>query len=169
MTVKLFGALLVLLSCGGYGFMIAASHRTEVKYLQAYLQALDLMECELQYRLTPLPELCNIGASVSVGTLKQFFCTLGKELNNQISPNVEACIYTVLSVVKLPRRTTEVIELLGRSLGRFDAEGQLKGLRYVKAETERILAALMDNQDLRLRSYQTLGLCAGAAIVILLV
>lgn len=169
MTVKLVGALLVLIGCGGYGYMIAASHRTEVTYLRAYMHALDIMECELQYRLTPLPELCEIASTVCSGALCRMFVLLHKELDNQLSPNVEICVNNVLNLVKLPQRTKEVVNLLGRSLGRFDTEGQIKGLHYVKAETKRILDALIQNQEARLRSYQTLGLCAGAALVILFI
>ena len=61
------------------------------------------------------------------------------------------------------------LRLLGQTLGRFDLPGQLKGIKAVQESCRRELARLERNRDARLRSYQTLGLCAGAALVILLV
>jgi len=48
-------------------------------------------------------------------------------------------------------------------------EGQLKGLESVRQECRRQVETLSYNRDARLRSYQTLGLCAGAALAILFV
>ena len=56
---------------------------------------------------------------------------------------------------------------LGASLGRFDLQGQLQGIESVRAQCRKDLAELEDNRDQRLRSYQTLGLCAGCALAIL--
>ena len=168
--IKLFGALLVIAGCGGFGFFIAAEHRREEKTLRHFISVLELMECELQYRLTALPELCRQAAFESRGPLKKTFSFLADELEDQISPNVEKCVDAALAKVKeLPKLTAEAMELLGRSLGRFDVEGQLKGIASVRAECVRIMESYTQNQDVRLRSYQTLGLCAGAAIAILFI
>ena len=58
---------------------------------------------------------------------------------------------------------------LRNSLGRFDIDGQMSGMEAVRQECERNLLLLRNNRENRLRSYQTLGLCAGAALAILLV
>lgn len=170
MTIKLFGAILVILSCGGFGFLIASAHRIEVKTLRQFIYALDFMECELKYRMTPLPELCRQAAAASHGTVKRVLNLLASELDHQISPDVDRCMSAAIQQVKeLPKLTREAMELLGRSLGRFDVDGQLKGLAAVRSESKRILDTYTKNQDVRLRSYQTLGLCAGAAMAILFI
>lgn len=64
--------------------------------------------------------------------------------------------------------TKRLLLVLGRTLGRFDLEGQLKGIDGISREAAAELDRLTKNQDARLRSYQTLGLCAGAALAILL-
>ncbi len=56
---------------------------------------------------------------------------------------------------------------LGRCLGRYDLQGQLQGLEAVQRGCEEALTALGRDREARLRSYQTLGLCAGAALAIL--
>ena len=170
MTVKILGAIMVIVSCGGLGFLIAASHRREVRSLRLLISALDYMECELQYRMTSLPELCTQVAVLLNGPLKAAFSSLASELENQISPNVELCMQAVLqSTRELPKLSREVLSKLGSSLGHFDLEGQLRGLDAVRNESRRILDTYSKNQDVRLRSYQTLGICAGAAIAILFI
>ena len=170
MNLKLMGAVLVIIGCGGFGFLIAATHRREEKTLREFLSALDYMECELQYRLTPLPDLCRLTAAQAGGMVRNAFRLLAAELEDQISPDVERCMRAVLCKMKdLPKFTRDNMAFLGKSLGRFDLEGQLKGLEAVRANCRRDIDALSQNRDVRLRSYQTLGLCAGAAMAILFI
>lgn len=170
MTLKLFGAVFVIVGCGGFGFLIAAAHRREVKSMQQLISALDYMECELKYRLTPLPELCRQSATICSGAVNTLLNTLATELDNQISPDVEKCMDSALQKnSEIPKLTRDGFILLGRTLGRFDVEGQLKGIDAVRLECRQTLDTYMQNQDVRLRSYQTLGLCAGAAMAILFI
>jgi hypothetical protein len=54
-------------------------------------------------------------------------------------------------------------------MGRFDLEGQLNGLEAVRTRCRDWLDELISGREVRLRNYQTLGLCAGAALVILFI
>lgn len=69
----------------------------------------------------------------------------------------------------LPERTKKAFETLGATLGRFDVDGQIRGLEAVRELCRRELDELSRDRDTKLRSYQTLGLCAGAALAILFV
>lgn len=170
MMLKLIGAVLVVAGCGGIGFRIAANHRNEEKSLRQLIGILDYMECELQYRLTPLPELCRQASKEFSGLLGRVFWELSVEMEAQISPDLEMCMsVAVEKAVKLSPMVREELLLLGKSVGRFDMEGQLKGLEAVRQDCRRRLESLSYNRDTRLRSYQTLGLCAGAALAILFV
>ena len=62
MYIKLTGAILIIAGCGGYGIMLSRAHRKEVNALHELVLVLDRMLCELEYRMTPLPELCRFGA-----------------------------------------------------------------------------------------------------------
>ncbi len=170
MHLKWIGAALVIIACGGFGFRLAAQHIRQEKTLRTLIGLLDYMECELQYRMTPLPELCRQTAAEAKGVLCKAFLLLAQELEDQISPDVERCMDTALfKTGDIPSYSLDALRLLGRSLGRFDLEGQLKGLETVRQECRRNLEGLTRNQDVRLRGYQTLGLCAGAAVAILLI
>lgn len=169
MTIKLIGAVLIIVACGAFGYRIAATHKREERTLKNLICALDFMECELQFRMTALPELCRQTAADTNGILANVFVSLADELESQICPDVKSCMTAVLNKTKdIPSKTLESLHLLGQSLGRFDLQGQLKGLETVRQECRIKLNKLMGNSDVRTRSYQTLGICAGAALVILL-
>lgn len=169
MLLKGIGALLIVVGCASVGIRLANAHRKEEHTLRRLIAALDYMECELQYRLLPLPELCRQTANVCDGVLQGVFAALADELDAQAAPDVALCLRAVLARQKqLPEQTEQALCLLGNSLGRFDLEGQLTGLETVRGECRAKLGKLTANGEVRIRSYQTLGLCAGAALAILL-
>lgn len=168
MTIKWMGAMLIILGCGGVGFSLAASHRREERELRQLMAALDYMQCELQYRLTSLPELCRQAATQCSGCVRGLFLALAEELEDQISPDVWHCMNAALArSTGLTQSTAAVVGTLGKTLGRFNLDGQLLGLESARQDCRRALEQLTDNRENRLRSYQTLGLCAGAALAIL--
>ena len=170
MILKLIGAALVVAGCGGVGFRIAANQRQEEKDLRQLIGALDYMECELQYRLTPLPTLCKHIAKEWSGRIGKVFSDFATEMDSHNENDTGACMEVSLARnICLSADTQQIFALMGKSIGRFDIEGQLKGLESVRQECRRKLTALECNRDVRLRSYQTLGLCAGAALAILFV
>lgn len=169
MSMKFIGAIIIVSACGSVGFSMAMAHRQEEKALQQLLNGLEIMSCELQQRLQPLPQLCAIAARECTGNLRLVFKTLAEELERQIAPDAAICMEVALKAVpKLPSLTRSVLEQLGHSLGRFDMEGQLKGLETAMLYCRNGLDRLSLNRESRLRGYQTLGLCAGAALAILL-
>lgn len=170
MILKLIGAALVVIGCGSVGFRIAANQRQEERDLRQLIGALDYMECELQYRLTPLPALCKQVATQWPGRVGDVFSDFLSEMETQIAVDTESCMRAVL--VRNDKLSPDLLQIfthLGGSVGRFDIEGQLKELEYIRQECRRKLTVLENNRDVRLRGYQTLGLCAGAALAILFV
>ncbi len=73
MNLKILGAILIVSGCGAVGMMIASSHARQERLLRQLISVYDYMECELQYRLTPLPELCRNAAQQACGALQHFF------------------------------------------------------------------------------------------------
>lgn len=169
MSIKYLGAILVILGCGGFGFSIAAAHRREERSLQQLLDVLQFMYCELQFHLTPLPELCRQAGKQGKGSVGEVFLELANQLDRQVSPEVCSCIQAAAAKCDLSPRLRELLNSMGQTLGRFDLTGQLKGLEALRGRCTQELEGLSQNRDDRLRSYQTLGLCAGAALVILFV
>ena len=170
MDYKWIGAVLIVAGCGGFGFSLSAEHRREEKSLRKLIALLDFMACELQYRMTPLPELCTAAAGEVSGPLRQVFLKLSEILEASVSEDVAGAMDDALqSAGELPVKTRDNLLVLGRSMGRFDLTGQLSALESVRAGCRRDLEGFTANRDIRLRNYQTLGLCAGAAMAIILI
>ena len=81
MIGKIMGAILIVTGCGGFGFTLTATHRKEENGLRQLVSILDYMQCELQYRLTPLPDLCRQVAYAERNQISRFFGILADELD----------------------------------------------------------------------------------------
>lgn len=169
MSSKYLGAILVILGCGGFGFSMAAAYRREEKLLRQLQDILQYMYCELQFHLTPLPDLCRGAAKQGKGVLSALFRQLAEEMDQHRSSQICDCMHVALSQKDISPSLRELLISLGSTLGQFDLAGQLLGLESLRARCAHMLETLSSGREDRLRSYQTLGLCAGAALVILLV
>ncbi len=170
MQLKWIGVVCILGGCAGTGFSIASSCRREAAYLRSLIRALRYMKNALQYELCPLAQLCRQAGREVTGTVQEVFLNLARELEWQTCPDVSSCMVQALKKShSLPPSSTRLLQRLGRVLGRFDLPGQLEELEAIRRSCEVQLQAVSSNMDSRLRSYQTLGICAGAALAILLV
>ena len=170
MPYKWIGTLLIVISCGGTGISLAASHKREEALLNQMLSALAFMKSQLQYQLTPLPQLFRQTAKQCSGQLRSLFVTLAREMEQQLLPEASDCMHATLqSHPDLPPSLRCLCRELGHSLGQLDLSGQLEGLELTRIHCLQKFDQLSRNRDQRLRSYQTLSLCAGAALAILLI
>ncbi len=170
MGYKWIGAILIVTSCSGCGFAIAAGKRREERLLCQLMEILQFMEADLRYRMTPLPELCRMAAREANGILQVVFLNLYRELTWQKLPDAGSCMYAAIRRSgDISPRARRLLVQLGHTLGRFDLDGQLQGIQAVRKRCEESLQSIRKNRDERLRSYQTLGICAGAALAIILI
>ncbi len=169
--MKLLGALLITICCGWFGFSLAIAHRKEERNLRQLISSLEYMMCEIQYRLSSLPELCVQAANIcEKGTVRDFFIALREELNQQAFAEVQPCLLAALdNTPKLTTKTRECILEVAKELGKFDIDGQLSALESSRIFCKEQLDKHCLGKDEQRRSYQTLGICAGAALVIILI
>lgn len=170
MNLKLIGAVLIISCSTWFGLALCGNYRYEERTLRQLLRALDFMGCELQYRITALPELCRMTSVSCRGVISQVFCSFAKELEDQISPDAGSCMKAVIAKTpKIPRMSRTALLDFSDTLGCFDMQGQLIGLEAARQACKRNLDSLSENREIRLRSYQTLGICTGAALIVLLI
>lgn len=168
MPIRYVGAILIFVSCGAFGFLKAAGCRREERCLAELVRLLETMQSELEYRLTPLPQICANALKAESGCLQQIFTSLSQELESQIAPDAASCMQAALfSVREIPSSVRKALVMLGNSLGKFDLNGQINEISVVRQYCLTHLEQMRDNQDVRLRNYQTLGLCIGAGLAIL--
>ncbi len=169
MTIKLIGAVLTFATCGYLGFSRAAAYRREERELEQLVLALDFMEQELSFRMPDLPELCRISAGRVQGQVAKVLERLSESLEGQAVAEVGACMSQVLDGSTATQKAKSNFRLLGKTLGRFDLQGQLSGLAAVKELCRRDLEGHRAHREEYIRCCRTLALCAGAALVILLI
>lgn len=160
---------MVIAGCGGFGFAMAAAYRKEEHMLQQLREILQFMYCELQFHMTPLPELCRKAGKASRGCVGTVFVRLSAALEESNGRDPVDCMASVLASSEVTPRVRSLLEKLALTLGCFDLEGQLRGIEELRSLCGSALDTLSSGREDRLRSYQTLGLCAGAALVILFI
>lgn len=170
MELRWLGALLVIAGGGSIGFSMAFHYRKQEQCLRQLIKAIELFSCELEFKLTPLPEVCRSVSRSVGGSIGEVFQCLAQELDSQIRPDAACCMESAVACCKdLSQPCRGWLLQLGRTLGRFDVAGQLAELASVKAGCVEQMNAMLAERDVRIRNYQTLGLCAGAALAILLI
>ena len=167
--LKLLGALFVVFGCGCVGFSFAQSHRKEEAALAQLIHALEWMTWELSYRMPELASLCSDVSRQCEGSVSLLFSNLSAELRQQVTPDAALCMQAAVDQTpRLPSLARKQLLLLGQTLGRFDLQGQLSGLTACEKQCQEELDRIRQNSQLKQRNYQTLGLCAGIGLVILL-
>ena len=168
MTVKWIGAIFVFFSSASVGYIKAALYRKEERYLADFVRILDFMTCELEYRLSPLPQICNSASEMTSGCLKEVFYLLSAELENQVSPNARCCLQIAMSNVKdIPPKLRRILEIFSESVGCYDLDGQLLQIAAVREQCIAELDLIHTEGKEHMRTNQTLWICAGAGLAIL--
>lgn len=167
MVRKWIGAGCVFLACGAGGFCAAGALKKEEQLLLQTKRMLEKMESELSCRVTTLPQLCL--CSVGCGRqLERLYEKLSDTLEQNIYSDAASCMEAVLCDEQLPQSVRKIHSMLGQTMGRFDLAGQLEELSAVKSVCQDALIIHRQTMSQKSKTYQTLGLCVGAALAILL-
>lgn len=148
---------------------MAASYRLLEQSLRQFQSALELMQCQMSYRLTELPELCGILSAACTGVVGHVFRDLGREIQGGECDSVSGCVSLVLArTPELPDSCREAFQQLGKSLGQLDLQGQLTSLESLSQRVKQKLDRISAEKAGRLRCYRALSLCGGVALALLL-
>jgi stage III sporulation protein AB len=168
--IRWIGAAIILLASLGYSVVLAKGYAREEAALQELLEILAMMHSELNCRMTTLPELCGHASCLTRGPVSHVFGRIKELLNSHKYADAEICVQKAIESGKgLPSLVTRNILHLGRTMGRFDLDGQLADLEIVRQMCTRDLQGLRSNKKECLKTYQILGFSAGAALIILLI
>ena len=166
--LRAIGMALVVAGASGTGFLMAWSVRRAAAVLEQLLSAMELMRNEIACRRTPLPELMRQLQAAVRGPASEFFGRLAGDLERRQVGTVAASVRRqVAATPAFPSPVRQVLLQLGAGLGQYDAEGQLRSVELAEARLRSQLEQLRAQQQARVRSYCTLGVCAGLALAIL--
>lgn len=171
-TIRIVGMVLVAGASASAGFGAALRVRQSISQMRQLSSALEVMRCELQYAMTPLPQLCDVVAKTAKGTIHTLFLNLGKGLTGEDNCDTSQAMRQAIGQTRalaLPEDILFSLLELGQTMGKFDLNGQLSILEMTQKRIQMCLERYERDQNQRCRSYQALGLCAGAALIILMI
>ncbi|MGZ4162463.1 MAG: stage III sporulation protein SpoIIIAB [Tumebacillaceae bacterium] len=170
--IKLIGSALVLAVGTRFGFYMAARYADRPKQLRHFVNALQILETEILYGATPLPDACSrIGTRLAL-PVGPFFVTLGDKLRDGRGITADVAWREALTehreqmVLKEPDR--DVLLAFGRTLGVSDREDQIKHIHLAIAHLSTEEANARDEQSRNEKMWKYLGALLGLTVVILL-
>ncbi len=170
-VIRWLGMILIGGAAASVGFGAALRIRKTTTQLRQLSSAFEVMRCELQYAMTPLPQLCQVVCKTSKGAIQTLFDHLGQILSEDAACDTSRAMARAIEQSKslcLPDEIVFALLELGQTLGQFDLDGQVSMLEMSQKRVKICLERYEQDQSQRCRSYQTLGLCTGAALIILM-
>ena len=165
---KLAGAGLILTASLWVGFHAAQRLRRTHETLRDLSVALELIAGEISFAATPFVPLCRRAGAGRGPRVRTFFEVLAREGEK---PEFQTQGLTRRACAEaglvLPGSAFSGLERLFDGFGRFDREGQLAQLRLAIRELTGLSAELAGELEGKCRTYEVLGLTAGAAVLVL--
>lgn len=169
--LRLAGALLLAIGPTVVGFHAADRLRRRPRRLRELAAALEQMEREIAYRLTPLPELFSSLSQEYGGPVGELFAQCARAMDGLGQHSMAQIWREALSgaALDVEGRGLRALEELGEVLGRYDGEAVRCALKRACAELSAAADEAEREWERKGRMNQVLGLTAGALLVILLI
>jgi stage III sporulation protein AB len=170
--LKLLGACMILLATTMSGLKWSAHYVNRPRQIRLFRSALQRLESEISYGATPLPMALSHIAKQTPAPIGICLGEVAQRLVEQQHLSLMDCWRQGLNAhwdkTSLQAAEREIITQFGYTLGSSDREDQVKHIRLVLAH----LAAEEENATIEQRKYEklckSLGLLAGALVVILM-
>lgn len=170
--VKLIGSAIILFSASMVGWQIGKYYAHRPVQLRALLLALQLLETEIVYGLTPLHRaFVKIGRRVTqeIGII---FQKAAEHLQAEEGLSTQACLQKAVdqnwSATSLRKEEREVLVSLGYVLGSSDRDDQQKHLRLAITHLRGLEEEARADQSKYEKMYKSLGFLGGLLVVILM-
>ncbi|PWK11498.1 stage III sporulation protein SpoIIIAB [Tumebacillus permanentifrigoris] len=170
--IKLLGGVLVLAASTMAGFRIANRYGDRPKQLRHFVSALKVLETEIFYAATPLPEACQRIASRMPAPVGEFFQKISDKLRDGRGLTGDGAWQEALSEMRgkliLKETDRDVLRQFGRTLGVSDRADQIKHIHLGVAHLTAEEAGARDDQARNEKMWRYLGALLGLAVLILL-
>lgn len=155
---------------GSFGITAGVRYYRASRHLQAFCRAIELLRCEINYSLQPLPEVCALVADRLTGPPAAFFRCFAAQLREPVSRDrAAAAALEAARGLQLPQDAVMAVLELCSALGRYDLDGENRMLDLTASRLQAALARCEAEKRPRAKCYAALGLCTGLALLILAV
>ncbi|MEW6424231.1 MAG: stage III sporulation protein SpoIIIAB [Bacillota bacterium] len=170
--LKLVGALVIILSCGLIGVMIARSYSLRPADLRNLQAALQMLETEINYAATPLAEALRSIAARADKRVTPLFASALAELRTTPGCTAreawEKALKTFYPQTALLKSDLAILSNLGRALGISDRQDQTRHLRLAIDQIGAEIDRAQNEAARHVKLWNYLGFLGGLIIVLLL-
>lgn len=169
--MRLAGIILIVVSTGSVGIRIARGLHRRCRFLRQLIDALQLLKNEIAVCATPLPQAFALMAVATDGPLERLFSAIAREMDrNRWTTPLAAVRKALNQTPELPESdpASQTLVDLAARLGKYDTDSQLQGIDLAVLRLTEVLHQAEVEKSTRSKTYQTLGICAGLAMAILL-
>lgn len=135
------------------------------------MQSLRLLQAEVEFSVTPLPQALTRVANRSVPPVNRMFDAIAVQLGNSditVADAFELCLHRERAGVALKQVDLDALQEFGETLGTSDRVHQTKQFAATLAELERLEREARESQRRHERLWQYLGILTGLLLLILL-
>lgn len=170
--LKLIGAVIVMFAATMIGFAQAAQYARRPRQIRQLIHALQRLETEMAYGFTPLPEALLRIAGQLEPQLAAMFRTAAEPLltatGKTAGESWREAVHTCGKQTALSGNEREILSQLSYTLGVSDRDDQAKHLRLAVSLLQVEEQSAWDDQRRYEKMWRSLGVLAGAFIVILM-
>ncbi|MFC7394244.1 stage III sporulation protein SpoIIIAB [Scopulibacillus cellulosilyticus] len=169
--IKIIGAVIIITSTTGIGMLVSRRFSERPRQLRQLRSALQSLEAEIMYGLTPVREAASHLSTQLPKPLSLFFKQLEAKLSEEavtLQSAWEETLESFWEQTALQKSEKEIMYQFGATLGKHDSENERKQIRLALAHLEREENEARQAQGKYEKMSKSLGLLAGLLIVLLL-
>jgi len=170
--LKLVGAVMVIVASGLSGLAVAGNYSRRPKELRSLRSALQMLETEVAYSATYLPEALRQVSGRCDKTSAILFGGAAAELSSMsgvtASEAWEKALENYYRGTALKPRDLSILRNLGCSLGISDKEDQIKHLRLAMEQISTETASAEEEASRNVKLWSYLGFLGGLLVVLIL-
>ncbi|WP_164931676.1 stage III sporulation protein SpoIIIAB [Longirhabdus pacifica] len=170
--LQLFGSVFILFSSTMIGFSQAARIHARTSQLRLCIHAMQRLQTEVTYGLTPLPEaLQHISKVIPSPPLANMFYDISMMLSEEGTSTQECWLYGISKhwrKTAMKKAEKEILERLGSTLGLSDQDNQLKHIQLAVQQLQMEEEHARANQMRLSKMWRSLGILTGLLVTIIL-
>lgn len=169
---KELGGVLIFAASTMAGFRMANRYAERPKQLRHFVSALKVLETEIFYAATPLPEACARIAARMPAPVGEFFQKIADKLRDGRGLTGDGAWQEALDDMRgqliLKEQDRDVLRQFGRTLGASDRSDQIKHIHLGVAHLTAEETSAREDQSRNEKMWRYLGALLGLAVLILL-
>lgn len=170
--IKCIGAIIVIFSGIGFGFYKAAKEQKRLEQGVAIKRMLYLLQGEIRYGFTPLPEAIQKISTKTESEFRPFLKKVARQLETHSEESFskvwEQALEQKLKNILYEPKFYEILKNMGETIGYLDQQMQEKTILLTIEQLDDQIFLIKDQVIKNCKMYRSLGISLSVLIVIIL-